>query len=202
MRRARGLRAAAAAVLWAAAVFACGGRGEEKAAAGAVVERIDLGAGEELVLREGRRGGEARSWRDEVELWSGGAPVWTVRVALFTRAFDHLAEADAESVVVAGQPPGSAYFSLQVLGRGDGKLAWSTAPRDQAPVWRLDRGDLFELTATHLHRYDARSGKTLWSHALEPGASVRAIQATEGDVTLVAADGGAVRLDRARGAPR
>ncbi|HUS68136.1 MAG TPA: PQQ-binding-like beta-propeller repeat protein [Kofleriaceae bacterium] len=167
-----------------------------------MVETIDLGAGEELVLREGRRGGEARSWRDEIELRRGGAAVWTVRVALFTRAFDHLAEADAESVVVAGQPPGSAYFALQVLGRADGKLRWSTTPRKQPALWRLDRGELFELTATHVHRYDARSGTTLWSHALEPGAAMRGILPAEADVTLVGADGRDVRLDRASGAPR
>jgi hypothetical protein len=118
------------------------------------------------------------------------------------RAFDHLAEADAESVVVAGQPPGSAYFALQVLGRADGKLRWSTTPRKQPAVWRLDRGELFELTATHLHRYDARSGETLWSHALEAGAAMRGIRPAEADVTLVGADGRDVRLDRASGAPR
>jgi hypothetical protein len=129
--------------------------------------------------------------------------VWTVRVALFSRAFDHLVEADAERVVVAGQPPGSAYFSLQVLGRADGVLRWSTAPRDRAPAWRLDGGDLFELTRTQLHRYDARSGKTLWSAKLElAGAEPASLRASETDLVVATSDGRELGFGRADGRPR
>jgi hypothetical protein len=197
----------AAAVLWAAAVFASGcsssSKEEAPAAARAVVETIALGGGEELVLREGRRGGEVRGWRDEVELRRAGAAVWVAKVALFSRAFDDLAEADGESVVVAGQPPGSELFSLQVLRRADGKLAWSTAPRDRPPVWKLDGGDVFELTRTHVHRYDARSGERRWSR--EVGAAgdgvARALRVSEGEVTVIAGGGEELRLERATGSP-
>ena len=210
MRGAR-LGARAAAVLGAAAagiICPAGGCSSERSAPaagppGAEVARVPLGGGEELVLREGRRGEDPRSWRDEVVLERAGAAVWTSRVALLARAFDHLAEADADSVVVAGQPPGSAYFSLQVLGRTDGVLRWSTAPRDQPPLWRLDGGDLFELTDTHLHRYDVRSGERRWSwkHDLDR-ATLTELRPGDADVIVVARDGSETRAARDTGTPR
>jgi hypothetical protein len=198
------LCAATAAVLGAAADFMSGCSSERTAPqaepTGAELERVPLGGGEQLVLREGRRGDEPKSWRDEVVLERAGAAVWRSRVALLARAFDHLVEADADSVVVAGQPPGSAYFSLQVLGRGDGVLRWSTAPRDQPPLWRLDRGDLFELTETHLHRYDARSGERRWSwkHDLDR-STLTELRPTDTELVLVGRDGTETRVARGTG---
>ncbi len=89
--------------------------------------------------------------------------MWSVQAALVPDLFEPLGGASGDLVVVAGQPPGSALYALQVLDRATGRLLWSTAPRKDFSGWRLDRGDLFELSATHLHRYDARSGERRWS---------------------------------------